>query len=79
MALAAPAVIEAVGAGDPGRCVYVGDRLYDDVWGAQQAGMRAVHVPHSRIPTEQVGHTEGEPDATVERLADLRAVVERWS
>jgi len=72
------AALEAVGATDPSRCVYVGDRLYDDVWGAQQAGMRAVHVPHSRIPTEQLGHTEGRPDATVQRLADLRGVVEGW-
>ncbi len=47
------------------RCVYVGDRLFDDVWGAQQAGMRAIHVPLSNIPREQVGHTEGEPDAVV--------------
>ena len=45
---------------DPARCVYVGDRLFDDVWGAQQAGMRAVHIPLSDIPAEQVGHTEGD-------------------
>ena len=57
------AAMAAVGVGDPGRCVYVGDRLYDDVWGAQQAGMRAVHIPHSVIPAAQVGHTEGTPDA----------------
>ncbi len=73
------AAMEAVGAIDPARCVYVGDRLFDDVWGAQQAGMRAVHVPHSTIPAEQAGHTEGDPDAVIEGLADLVAVVGDWS
>ena len=35
---------------DPARCVYVGDRLFDDVWGAHNAGLRAIHIPHSAIP-----------------------------
>ena len=69
---------EAVGVDDPARCVYVGDRLYDDIWGAQNVGMRAIHVPHSRIPAEQVGHTEGEPDAVVDRLADVGRIVAGW-
>ena len=72
------AAMRAVGVDDPARCVYVGDRLYDDVWGAQQAGMRAVHVPHSRIPAGQVGHTEGVPDAGAHRLADVHAIVSGW-
>jgi putative hydrolase of the HAD superfamily len=72
------AAMEAVGATDPGACVYVGDRLFDDVWGAQQAGMRAIHVPLSNIPREQVGHTEGEPDAVVRRLAEIADVVAAW-
>ena len=72
------AAMAAVGVTDPGRCVYVGDRLFDDVWGAQQAGLRAVHVPHSVIPEAQRGHTEGEPDAVVHRLAELPDVVRRW-
>jgi putative hydrolase of the HAD superfamily len=65
------AAMDAVGATDPGRCVYVGDRLYDDIWGAQQSGMRAVHIPLSSIPAEQVGHTEGTPDGVVHALAEL--------
>ena len=73
------AAMDAVGATDPARCVYVGDRLFDDVWGAQNAGLRAVHVPHSRIPASQVGHTEGVPDAVVGRVAEVLDVVERWS
>jgi putative hydrolase of the HAD superfamily len=69
------AAMEAVGVTDPARCVYVGDRLFDDVWGAQQAGMRAVHIPLSAIPRAQVGHTEGTPDAVVHSLSELPGVL----
>jgi len=65
------AAMEAVGVIDPGRCVYVGDRLYDDIWGAQQVGMRTVHIPLSVIPAEQAGHSEGNPDGVVHTLAEL--------
>ena len=44
------AAMEAVGPTDPTRCVYVGDRLFDDIWGAHNAGLRAIHIPHSDIP-----------------------------
>jgi putative hydrolase of the HAD superfamily len=73
--LAFRAAMDAVGVDDPGRCVYVGDRLFDDVWGAQQAGMRAVHIPLSSIPAAQTGHTEGTPEAVVHSLAELPGVL----
>lgn len=69
------AAMEAVGVSDPAACVYVGDRLFDDVWGAHNAGLRAIHIPLSNIPAGQVGHTEGEPDASVTSLADVPAAV----
>ena len=69
------AAMAAVGATAPERCVYVGDRLYDDVWGAQQAGMRAVHIPLSTIPPGQVGHSVGTPDAVVHALSELPGVI----
>jgi putative hydrolase of the HAD superfamily len=72
------AAMESVGVDDAGRCVFVGDRLFDDIWGAGNAGMRTVHVPHSDIPSTQVGHSEGEPDAVVQRLADVYDVVSGW-
>jgi putative hydrolase of the HAD superfamily len=72
------AAMDAVGATEASRCVYVGDRLFDDVWGAHNAGLRAIHVPHSNIPREQVGHTEGEPDAVVHGLAEIADVVAAW-
>jgi putative hydrolase of the HAD superfamily len=75
--LAFRAALDAVGASDPARCVYVGDRLFDDVYGARNAGLRAIHIPHSAIPAEQVGHTEGTPDAVVVQLADIPAALAR--
>jgi putative hydrolase of the HAD superfamily len=71
------AAMEAVGVAVPGRCVYVGDRLYDDIWGAHNAGLRAIHVPHSTIPVEQHGHSVGEPDAVAHELADIPGLLER--
>jgi putative hydrolase of the HAD superfamily len=69
------AAMDAVGVTDPARCVYVGDRLFDDVWGAQQAGMLAVHIPLSAIPPAQVGHTEGTPDGVLRMLSELPALI----
>jgi putative hydrolase of the HAD superfamily len=73
------AAMEAVGVTDAGRCVYVGDRLFDDIWGARNAGMRAIHVPHSSIPPSQLGHTVGEPDAVAHRLSDVHGIVAAWT
>ena len=73
------AAMAAVGVSDPARVVFVGDRPFDDIHGAKEVGMRAVLVPHSAIPAEQQGHVEGDPDAVIDRLADLLAVVDAWN
>jgi putative hydrolase of the HAD superfamily len=72
------AAMAAVGVSDPAACVFVGDRLFDDIWGANQVGMRTILVPHSEIPQSQLGHSEGTPDAVVERLAHVYDVVSAW-
>lgn len=72
------AAMAAVRISDPATCVFVGDRLFDDIFGAHNAGMRAIHLPHSAIPTAQVGHTEGEPDAVIQRLAEIPEVIADW-
>jgi HAD superfamily hydrolase (TIGR01509 family) len=69
------AAMDAVGVSDPARCVYVGDRLFDDVSGAKAAGMRAVLVPHSEIPADQLVEVDVEPDAIIQRLAELPRVL----
>lgn len=76
--LAFSTAMTAVGVTDPSRCVYVGDRLFDDVWGAQQAGLRAIHIPHSAIPPEQHGHTAGTPDAVARRLMEIPGIIASW-
>ena len=68
------AAMAAVGVTDPAACVFVGDRPYDDVFGAKRAGMRAVLVPNSDVPT----WPEAEPDAVIRRLADLAPLIDAW-
>jgi len=67
------AAMLAVGVDDPGTVVFVGDRLLDDISGAKGVGMRAVLVPHSAVPAYDV-----QPDATIQRLADLLPLVRSW-
>jgi putative hydrolase of the HAD superfamily len=68
------AAMAAVGVSDPGRCVFVGDRPYDDVHGAQALGMRAVLIPHSDVPS----YPDAVPDAVIGRLGELRPLIESW-
>jgi HAD superfamily hydrolase (TIGR01509 family) len=68
----------AVGVGDPSHCVFVGDRPYDDVSGAQAIGMRTIFIPHSNIPAVQQVPVDVSPDAVVERLAEVVGHVDGW-
>ncbi|MFN2561703.1 MAG: HAD family hydrolase [Jatrophihabitans sp.] len=72
------AALDAVGVDRPEEAVFVGDRPFDDIHGAQSAGLRAVLIPHSDIPEAQKGPVAGKPDAVVDRLADLLAIVDEW-
>ncbi|MBA9007001.1 HAD family hydrolase [Thermomonospora cellulosilytica] len=73
------AAMDAVGADDPARCVFVGDRPFEDVHGAKTAGMRAVQVWHGtadRLPGTRPDLTP--PDVVVHRLADLKTHIDAW-
>ena len=59
---------------DAGGAVFVGDRAYDDIFGAQQAGMRAVLRPNPMVPGYQV-----DPDAVIGSLPELLEVLDRWA
>ncbi|MHA6624559.1 HAD family hydrolase [Pseudonocardia sichuanensis] len=72
------AAMDAIGVTDPTRCVYVGDRPYDDISGAKGVGMRAVLVPHSDIPAVQRVPVDVHPDAVLDRLADLPDLLAAW-
>lgn len=72
------AALRAVGVEDASRAVYVGDRPFEDVHGAQRVGMRAVWVPHSDIPADQQVAVDVTADAVVHNLGELLDVVDRW-
>jgi len=58
----------------PQKCVFVGDRPYDDIHGAKGAGMRAVLIPHSEVPP----YADAVPDAVISRLSELPALLDKW-
>ena len=74
------AAMAAVGVADPARCVYVGDRLFDDIWGAAQRRHADHPRPAQRHPgrarsgTPRVSRTPSSHD-----LAEIPAIVRRWS
>jgi putative hydrolase of the HAD superfamily len=67
------AALDSVQVSDPSRAVYVGDRLFDDIFGAQRAGMRTIHRPNAHVPSYDVT-----PDASIDRLAEILPIVEAW-
>jgi putative hydrolase of the HAD superfamily len=69
------AAMAAVGVTDPARCVFVGDRPYEDVYGARTAGLRAVLMQGSDVPA----YAAAEPDAIISRIADLLPLIDLWS
>jgi putative hydrolase of the HAD superfamily len=68
------AAMAAVGVSEPASCVFVGDRPYDDIYGAKRVGMRGVLIPHSEVPP----HEDAVPDAVITRLAELPSHLDRW-
>lgn len=57
----------------PGRAVFVGDRLHDDVNGAAALGMRTVWVRNDAVP-----RVDAHPDAVIDELSELVDVIDRW-
>jgi putative hydrolase of the HAD superfamily len=68
------AAMAAVGISDPAGCVFVGDRPFDDVYGAKQAGMRAVLIANSDVPA----FADAEPDAVITQLDELEPLIAAW-
>lgn len=59
-------------------CVYVGDRVFEDIHGAHGAGMRAILVPHSEIPLDQLVAVDAVPDAVAHELIDILEIIDAW-
>lgn len=58
--------------------VFVGDRPVDDISGAAALGLRTVLKTGSRVGGRAVPTAPVEPDARVEELAEVLALVDRW-
>ncbi|HEY2303966.1 MAG TPA: HAD family hydrolase [Acidimicrobiales bacterium] len=67
------AALRATGVSEPSHAVFVGDRPYDDVWGAQQAGLKGVLRSNDIMPAYDV-----EPDGVIDSLPELLALVDGW-
>jgi putative hydrolase of the HAD superfamily len=68
------AAMAAIGVTDPASCVFVGDRPYDDIFGAKSLGMRTALIPNSTVPA----YAGGVPDVVITRLADLLPHLDNW-
>ena len=66
--------LESLNVSHPERVVFVGDRPYDDIYGAQQFGMKAVLRPNPNVPRWDVT-----PDATIEALPELLDLIDTWN
>src|SRR4051812_45223123 len=66
------ALLDAVGVAAES-AVFVGDRLHDDVYGAQAVGMRGVWMRNDAVPAYDV-----EPDGVIDELGELVALVDGW-
>jgi putative hydrolase of the HAD superfamily len=59
---------------EPEEAVFVGDRLHDDIMGAQGAGMRAIWVRRATGPENGTA----KPNATIDRLRALLEILDLW-
>jgi putative hydrolase of the HAD superfamily len=66
------AVLDQVGVA-PEHGVMVGDRLLDDISGAQALGMRGIWLRNDIVPGHDVT-----PSATVNSLSEVLEVIDRW-
>ncbi|MEO5678250.1 MAG: HAD family hydrolase [Acidimicrobiales bacterium] len=76
------AVLHLLDVPDARRAVFVGDRLFDDIYGASQMGMRTALVrnPAVRWPGGTVVRPgEVRPDAEVDTLSEVLRWVADWS
>jgi putative hydrolase of the HAD superfamily len=66
------AAVSALGT-EPHRATFVGDRPFDDIYGAKRAGLTAVLKVNPLMPSYEVV-----PDATIHRLPELLPLIAGW-
>jgi putative hydrolase of the HAD superfamily len=67
------AALRALDVEQPEGAVFVGDRPWDDVVGARRTGLHTVLRRNRHVPAFDV-----EPDAVIDELPELIAVVDGW-
>jgi putative hydrolase of the HAD superfamily len=65
------AVLDALGVTHPTAAVFVGDRLHDDIHGAQNVGLRAVWIRNANVGVPPLIGEPVEPDGIVDDLGEL--------
>ncbi|NBV90132.1 MAG: HAD family hydrolase [Actinobacteria bacterium] len=63
----------------PEEAAFVGDRMFDDIHGAQSIGMRGIWIPHSQLPPEETPDLGVVPAAVAQRLGDVLHIVNDWN
>jgi len=63
----------------PEEAAFVGDRMFDDIHGAQSIGMKGIWIPHSVLPANETPDLGVVPDATAHRLGDVLQIVNEWN
>ena len=74
------ATLEALHVQDPRRAVFVGDRPFDDIYGAKRTGMRAVLRPNDALPAgfTVIDREPVQPDAVIHTLGELIPLIDAW-
>jgi putative hydrolase of the HAD superfamily len=68
------AALDAIGVRDPAKAAYVGDRPWEDIWGAKNAGLYAIQ--RATLASMSTGE-DTSPDATISALPELLDVLAR--
>lgn len=64
---------------EPHEAAFVGDRMFDDIHGAQSIGMRGIWIPHSQLPAAETPDLGVVPAAVAQRLGDVLHIVNAWN
>jgi putative hydrolase of the HAD superfamily len=72
------AVLTGLGGLEPEDCLFVGDRPFEDISGAQAVGMKTVALPERTVAAQHRIAVEVEPTFRIARLTDLIRTVDRW-
>jgi len=72
------AVLDRLGGLAPADCLFVGDRMFEDISGAQGVGMQTVALPDLTVADEHRVLVDVEPTYRISQLAEVLGVVDHW-